>query len=141
MSLHLSDECPEEVPIKKIRMQDNQDNEVTENKDNEEETLNAASCTDVGSKSNERANSNKNVRQDNKPKREMERIQVAQRQKERVLNRYRNRLLEKLLARDIQHERNLICQCVKYIVDNDFFDSNNALKTTNVPQQDLAITA
>lgn len=136
MSLHLSDECPEEVPIKKIRMQDNQDNEVTENKDNEEETLNAASCTDAGNKSNERANSNKNVRQDNKPKRETERIQVAQRQKERVLNRYRNRLLEKLLARDIQHERNLICQCVKYIVDNDFFDSNNALKTTNVPQQD-----
>lgn len=139
MSLHLSDECPEEVPIKKIRMQDNQDNEVTEN--NEKETVNAASCTDAGSKSNERANSNKNVRQDNKPKRETERIQVAQRQKERVLNRYRNRLLEKLLARDIQHERNLICQCVKYIVDNDFFDSNNARKTTNIPQQDLAITA
>lgn len=140
MSLHLSDECPEEVPIKKIRMQDNQNNEVTETKDNEKETLNA-SCTDAGRKSNERANSNKNVRQDDKPKRETERIQVAQRQKERVLNRYRNRLLEKLLARDIQHERNLICQCVKYIVDNDFFDSNNALKATNVPQPDLAITA
>lgn len=40
------------------------------------------------------------------------------------LRRYRNKLLEKLLSRSIQHERNLICQCVKYIIDNNFFDLN-----------------
>ncbi|KAK1121844.1 hypothetical protein K0M31_010154 [Melipona bicolor] len=33
-----------------------------------------------------------------------------------------SQLLQKLLSRSIQHERNLICQCVKYIVDNNFFD-------------------
>lgn len=35
---------------------------------------------------------------------------------------YTSQLLQKLLSRSIQHERNLICQCVKYIVDNNFFD-------------------
>ncbi|XP_055946581.1 FMR1-interacting protein NUFIP1-like isoform X1 [Argiope bruennichi] len=31
-------------------------------------------------------------------------------------------LLEKLLADDIRHERNIIMQCVRYIVKNNFFD-------------------
>ncbi|XP_063808903.1 FMR1-interacting protein NUFIP1 [Pseudophryne corroboree] len=31
-------------------------------------------------------------------------------------------LLEMLLARDIRHERNVILQCVRYIIQNDFFD-------------------
>lgn len=35
---------------------------------------------------------------------------------------YTSQLLQKLLSRSIQHERNLICQCVKYIVDNNFFE-------------------
>lgn len=35
---------------------------------------------------------------------------------------YTSQLLERLLSRSIQHERNLICQCIKYIVDNNFFE-------------------
>lgn len=35
---------------------------------------------------------------------------------------YKSQLLQRLLSRSIQHERNLICQCIKYIVDNNFFD-------------------
>ncbi|CAL1293237.1 unnamed protein product [Larinioides sclopetarius] len=33
-------------------------------------------------------------------------------------------LLEKLLADDIRHERNVIMQCIRYIVTNNFFDVN-----------------
>lgn len=35
---------------------------------------------------------------------------------------HKSQLLQRLLSRSIQHERNLICQCIKYIVDNNFFD-------------------
>ncbi|XP_064412963.1 FMR1-interacting protein NUFIP1-like [Latimeria chalumnae] len=34
-------------------------------------------------------------------------------------------LLEMLLSRDIRHERNVILQCVRYIVQNDFFGINS----------------
>jgi hypothetical protein len=47
---------------------------------------------------------------------------IADNYKERILHKYRNKFLENLLSRDIQHERNLICQCMKFIVDNNFFD-------------------
>lgn len=33
-------------------------------------------------------------------------------------------LLEKLLEPDIRHERNVILQCVRYVVQNNFFDDN-----------------
>lgn len=37
--------------------------------------------------------------------------------------RYRNQntMLEKLLQKDIRHERNVLLQCVRYVVDNQFF--------------------
>lgn len=35
--------------------------------------------------------------------------------------RRQNSLLEKLLQKDIRHERNVLLQCVRYVVDNDFF--------------------
>lgn len=37
--------------------------------------------------------------------------------------RYRNQntMLEKLLQKDIRHERNVLLQCVRYVVDNKFF--------------------
>lgn len=44
---------------------------------------------------------------------------------QKITNRtppYTSQLLQKLLSRSIQHERNLICQCIKYIIDNNFFD-------------------
>nr|XP_003477517.1 nuclear fragile X mental retardation-interacting protein 1 [Cavia porcellus] len=42
-------------------------------------------------------------------------------------------LLEMLLAPDIRHERNVILQCVRYIIKNDFFGLNtNSAKTKDV---------
>lgn len=35
--------------------------------------------------------------------------------------RSQNTLLEKLLQKDIRHERNILLQCVRYVVDNNFF--------------------
>lgn len=35
--------------------------------------------------------------------------------------RHQNSLLEKLLQKDIRHERNVLLQCVRYVVENDFF--------------------
>ncbi|XP_072473284.1 FMR1-interacting protein NUFIP1 isoform X2 [Notamacropus eugenii] len=37
----------------------------------------------------------------------------------------RPHLLEMLLAQDIRHERNVILQCVRYIIQNDFFGLNS----------------
>ncbi|XP_036609571.1 nuclear fragile X mental retardation-interacting protein 1 [Trichosurus vulpecula] len=37
----------------------------------------------------------------------------------------RPQLLEMLLAQDIRHERNVILQCVRYIIQNDFFGLNS----------------
>ncbi|XP_044523368.1 nuclear fragile X mental retardation-interacting protein 1 [Gracilinanus agilis] len=39
--------------------------------------------------------------------------------------RRRPHLLEMLLAQDIRHERNVILQCVRYIIQNDFFGLNS----------------
>ncbi|XP_066437986.1 FMR1-interacting protein NUFIP1 isoform X2 [Eleutherodactylus coqui] len=44
------------------------------------------------------------------------------RAKKQVITKRRTTLLEMLLARDIRHERNVILQCVRYIVQNNFFD-------------------
>lgn len=35
--------------------------------------------------------------------------------------RHQNSLLEKLLQKDIRHERNVLLQCVRYVVEQDFF--------------------
>ncbi|XP_063300780.1 FMR1-interacting protein NUFIP1 isoform X2 [Pelobates fuscus] len=49
--------------------------------------------------------------------------------------KHRPTLLEMLLAHDIRHERNVILQCVRYILQNDFFDAPLDIKahesTTN----------
>lgn len=58
-----------------------------------------------------------------KQKQEMNRT-VIDDKNNNFLHTYRSKLLEKLLSRSIQHERNLICQCVKYIIENNFFDEN-----------------
>lgn len=43
----------------------------------------------------------------------------------KVFKRDRPTLLEKLLAKEIRHERNVILQCIHYIVKNNFFDKPN----------------
>ncbi|XP_075055837.1 FMR1-interacting protein NUFIP1 [Mixophyes fleayi] len=45
-------------------------------------------------------------------------------------------LLEMLLARDIRHERNVILQCVRYIIQNDFFD--HPLNTKQLVKSDCS---
>lgn len=76
--------------------------------------------SDAGDKSN---NKFQNTVAKDKQNRETNRIMIKNKN-EKILHKYHNKLLEKLLSRSIQHERNLICQCVKYIIENNFFDLN-----------------
>ncbi|XP_047482897.1 vacuolar protein sorting-associated protein 72-like [Penaeus chinensis] len=43
------------------------------------------------------------------------------------LPRRRKTLLEKLLQADIIHERNVILQCVRFVLENNFFDGKNSV--------------
>lgn len=86
------------------------------------ETSTMQSYTDTDDKSNNKFQNTVARRQD-KQNRETKRIMINNKN-EKILHKYHNKLLEKLLSRSIQHERNLICQCVKYIIENNFFDLN-----------------
>lgn len=78
---------------------------------------NTQSCTNASDESN---NKFKNTVGKNEDKQTRESNQISYKN---VKNpRRHSSLLEKLLSRAIQHERNLICQCVKYIIENNFFD-------------------
>jgi len=117
------------MPIKKVKTENLQDDKLTENTIHEEnstqiceEASNIQSCTDAGDKSSNKFQNTVPRKQD-KQNRELNRI-VVDKRNEKILRRYHNKLLEKLLSRSIQHERNLICQCVKYIIENNFFDIN-----------------
>lgn len=52
-------------------------------------------------------------------------VQMSQEQSSQLngefINGRRGTLLEKLLAKDIRHERNVILQCIRYTVNNNFF--------------------
>ncbi|XP_053563965.1 FMR1-interacting protein NUFIP1 [Bombina bombina] len=50
-------------------------------------------------------------------------------------------LLEMLLAQDIRHERNVILQCVRYIVRNDFFNVIENKKSLNGTSHHKTVTA
>ncbi|KAL6258607.1 hypothetical protein P5V15_010561 [Pogonomyrmex californicus] len=126
-----NDDAPEEVPIKKIKTENLQDEKITESTIHEEnsmqineETSDVQPCTNADDKSNKRSqNITKCQNKQNKQNRETNQI-ATNNKNEKFFHRYHNKLLEKLLSRAIQHERNLICQCVKYIIENNFFDSN-----------------
>lgn len=45
-------------------------------------------------------------------------------------HRRRITLLERLLAPDIRHERNVLLQCIRYIVQNNFFDKTEACQNS-----------
>lgn len=114
------------MPIKKIKTENLQDDKITENTIQEssicKETSTMQSYTDTDDKSNNKFQNTVARRQD-KQNRETKRIMINNKN-EKILLKYHNKLLEKLLSRSIQHERNLICQCVKYIIENNFFDLN-----------------
>lgn len=82
-------------------------------------------CTDVSATSNKKSQDSVTKCQDKQKneKKQYSKEKITNTNKNmKILHKYRNKFLENLLSRDIQHERNLICQCMKYIVDNNFFD-------------------
>ncbi|XP_018339191.1 PREDICTED: nuclear fragile X mental retardation-interacting protein 1-like, partial [Trachymyrmex septentrionalis] len=120
-----SDDGPEEVSIKKRKTEENLQDDITENTIHEENSTqvcekvsNTQSCTNADDESNNKFQ-NTVATDQNKQSRELNR--VVSNKNEKFVRRYHNQLLEKLLSRSIQHERNLICQCVKYIIENNFF--------------------
>lgn len=84
-----------------------------------EQASNIQSYTDASDKSNNKSSNTIAKCPDNQNRKTN---QILINKNEKILHRYHNKLLEKLLSRSIQHERNLICQCVKYIIENNFFD-------------------
>ncbi|XP_015596972.1 nuclear fragile X mental retardation-interacting protein 1 [Cephus cinctus] len=94
------DEPPDEVPIKKLK-QESPEPEATPSVE-----------TQIYKKPEE----TKKTYQSNKRKT----TEIPQNNKKR--QPYRTQLLNRLLSRSIQHERNLVCQCIKYIVENNFFE-------------------
>ncbi|XP_034951914.1 nuclear fragile X mental retardation-interacting protein 1-like [Chelonus insularis] len=51
---------------------------------------------------------------------------IEEMKKRESKKRKRPMLLQQLLSRSITHERNFICQCIKYIVDNNFFENKTS---------------
>lgn len=54
-----------------------------------------------------------------------------------LTRRYRNQntMLEKLLQKDIRHERNVLLQCVRYVVDSKFFGIGQPKTTEKEPNE------
>ncbi|KAF7378980.1 hypothetical protein HZH66_015214 [Vespula vulgaris] len=116
------DEIPEEIPIKKSKICLDQKNIMVEKVLNPEQSVNNHSILSDTVSNNEISNTSEKF---NSKKKETEPYNI--RTKNTIINNKRNNknslhLLQRLLSRSIQHERNMICQCIKYIVDNNFFD-------------------
>ncbi|KAL6425944.1 hypothetical protein ACFW04_008921 [Cataglyphis niger] len=118
------DEAPAEVPVKRMKIEELQQDKITKNTI-DEEISDIQKCENDKLKSDKLNNESQKtvVKYQNEQKDEMNRILIDNKNN-KFLRRYHNKLLEKLLSRSIQHERNLICQCIKYIIDNNFFDLN-----------------
>lgn len=123
---------PEEIPIKRIKKENIQEHNITENI---ETCSGMQSYTDVNNKSSDTLNSHTQIKAKKISQRTVATLNKSKckneangkttyKRNERVSSRYQNKLLQKLLSHSIQHERNLICQCMKYIVDNNFFYSS-----------------
>ncbi|XP_029174879.1 LOW QUALITY PROTEIN: nuclear fragile X mental retardation-interacting protein 1-like [Nylanderia fulva] len=115
-----NDEGPEEVPVKRIKIEELQDK--IKNTD-QEEISDIQKCENENDKLNNNKPGKTVVKYQDQQKHEKHQ-RVIDNKNNNYLYRYHDKLLEKLLSRSIQHERNLICQCVKYIIENNFFDSN-----------------
>jgi len=133
------DEAPEEIPVKKLKISEiSENNKTTKDIINEktfvqvQEQISMPStdmqCTNINTEL-DKSSENDAIKYQGKQKKEKKQKEnskktIANNHKEKILHKYHNKFLENLLSRDIQHERNLICQCMKFIVDNNFFDSN-----------------
>ncbi|XP_076767157.1 FMR1-interacting protein NUFIP1 [Xylocopa sonorina] len=124
-------DVPEEIPIKKVKLCD--DVMIKENDESKEKIVDE----DRIARNNTHLNTRIEKSCGTQPKDSTSKISKSKRDN-LVLNRnlgnkefkstikkkqpYTSQLLQRLLSRAMQHERNLICQCIKYIVDNNFFD-------------------
>lgn len=122
-----SDSEPEELPIKRVTEAIEENRQILEahapSIDSKPANVKAENTTKVANKDcrsaalQPRGHHNKGRNNKNKP----------------FNTKSRTTLLEMLLARDIRHERNVILQCVRYVVQNHFFDCtlNRELQVTS----------
>ncbi|XP_033637558.1 nuclear fragile X mental retardation-interacting protein 1-like [Asterias rubens] len=67
--------------------------------------------------------------------------QLKEKQRLQEQLRRRPNLLEMLLAPDIRHERNIILQCVRYVVQNDFFEIGEPNITQSIASEGPCLNA
>lgn len=109
------------MSVKRIKIEEFQDKIIKNTEEIHEEISDIQKCENESDKLNNKSGKTIAKYQD-KCKHEMNQRVINN--KNNYLHKYYDKLLEKLLSRSIQHERNLICQCVKYIIENNFFNSN-----------------
>lgn len=121
--MFFTDEIPEEIPIKISKIYLDQKNIVQEKVLDFEQSVNNHDTLSDTVPNNEISNTSEKSNRKEKKTRESYNIRAKntvnsnKRKNKNSLN-----LLQRLLSRSIQHERNMICQCIKYIADNNFFD-------------------
>lgn len=91
-----------------------------ENRENGQEMNNVTS-----SKAKQRQK--KRLFRKNKKNNKNKKMSLFERKADILKNKYsKPTLLQRLLADDIRHERNILLQCVKYIVENNFFEKSTS---------------
>lgn len=110
-----SDEPPEEVPIKKVKVIEEEAPQEPELELKSIKTIDSIKTPIVTQISESTSKDNKKAAIEDK----------KNRPRKRNNSQYSSgklRLLNRLLERSIQHERNAIYQCIKFIANNNFFD-------------------
>ncbi|XP_043271031.1 uncharacterized protein [Venturia canescens] len=114
------DEAPEEIPIKRLKVEIPPASEAPKVQESlEQATISEPKIAEkkLEVKVKNRKNS---TRKSEKPLRKEQPRNINNNNGH--YSQKRLMLLQRLLSRSIQHERNLICQCIKYIADNNFFE-------------------
>ncbi|XP_044007895.1 nuclear fragile X mental retardation-interacting protein 1-like isoform X2 [Aphidius gifuensis] len=114
------DEPPDETPIKKVKL-----NLPEFIEDNSSTTIQSSNQVPV--KLTEKTNENLELTSNNNNKNKQQQNTIDKKPKKPTLQMEKKypTLLEKLLEKEIHHERNYIAQIIKYIYDNNFFDEIN----------------
>ncbi|XP_058791800.1 FMR1-interacting protein NUFIP1-like [Phymastichus coffea] len=124
-----NDEPPEEVPIKRMKVEEEdlqtKSNEVINNIQSKVPTKENASTiksADVRLTSSEESTKQRDKRFQKSKDFERKSNSFNRKRNDSQYSNGRLRLLNKLLSRSIQHERNAIFQCITFIEKNSFFD-------------------
>ncbi|KAG8452302.1 hypothetical protein GDO86_004201 [Hymenochirus boettgeri] len=126
-----SDSEPSEQPIFVTRKA------LEDNKEILQQNLQTSTCSSVSKITKSlptQIPSSNTVVQSKLPQNKMAPYKNYQRREKKQFNaptKSRPTLLEMLLANDIRHERNVVLQCVRYILQNNFFDKPEKIKTPN----------